>query len=109
MQTESRSLRMKRRRDIDRLHIKAHNRMLGGGGKKACISDEVNTVQAHNTRTAEKSEDEAVKYILCRYCSFFGRRGASIGRKKVSFCYYMRAPLSITVCQTATNELISIF
>lgn len=100
---------MKRRRDIDRLHIKAHNRMLGVGRGKACISDEVNTVQAHNTRTAGKSEDEAVKYILCRYCSFFGQRSASIGRKKVSFCYYMHAPLSITVCQTATNELISIF
>ena len=35
--------------------------------------------------------------------------GASTGRREVSFCRVVHISLSVTVRQTATNELISIF
>lgn len=83
-------------------------------GRQACISGKLDSTSTQHRsvwkhyKSLGESGDKALECILHRLCSF-GWCGVSTGRKKVSFCHYTRILLSITVCQTATNELISIF
>lgn len=88
--------------------IKAHNGMLGEGEKRHAFLMK-STQRKHTTPGKQKRVKMRLLSTFCTDTVAFGWRGASIGRKKVSFCYYIHILLSITVCQTATNEVISIF